>query len=615
MPRISRRTFIKSGAVASAATLALRAGLSKADPAAQVAITPKLSQFEYADVKLLDGPMLDQFNQNHALFMSLDDDRLLKPFRKRAGLPAPGEDMGGWYNDSPDYDPPKNMTGYIAGHSFGQYLSGLARAYAITGSKPTQEKVQRLVRGFAPTVSGKFYVGYPLPAYTFDKTNCGLIDAHQFAGDPTALAVLNHATDAVLPFLPKKALTREEMCALPHPNISFCWDESYTLPENLYLAYRRGAGPRFRDLATRYLQDDTYFNPLAAGENVLPGLHAYSHVNALSSASQAYLVLGSEKHLRAARNGFEFVRTTQSFATGGWGPDETFRKPGSGDMGASLTKTHSSFETPCGSYGHFKITRYLMTISGDSRYGDSMEKVLYNTILGAKPTTQDGHTFYYSDYNNSGSKFYHQDKWPCCSGTFPQVAADYGISSYLRSPEGVYVNLYVPSVLSWRQNGASCKLTQRTQYPYTPETSLEFETSRPESFAVYLRVPAWAGRKSTVAVNGKPFAAELKPGTFVPIRRTWKTGDRVEFTLDMPMQLEAVDPQHPNTLALLQGPLTLFAIGDQASPVTRAQLLSAKQTATGSSEWKIASDRGAMRLKAFPAIQNEKYRLYHEVQI
>ena len=105
----------------------------------------------------------------------------------------------------------------------------------------------------------------------------------------------------------------------------------------------------------------------------------------MGSAMQAYLVLGSEKHLRAAKNGFDFLHTTQSFATGGWGPDEDFREPGSGEIGASVAKSHSSFETPCGSYAHFKITRYLARVTRDSRYGDSMERVLYNCILGAKP--------------------------------------------------------------------------------------------------------------------------------------------------------------------------------------------------------------------------------------
>ena len=182
------------------------------------------------------------------------------------------------------------------------------------------------------------------------------------------------------------------MEARPHPNVSFTWDESYTLPENFYIAYQRGAGARYHQLAARFLEDDTYFNPLAAGENVLPGQHAYSHVNALSSAMQAYRTDGSEKHLRAAKNGFQFVRE-QSFATGGWGPDETFRKPGTEELAKTLDSSHSSFETPCGAYGQFKITRYLMTVTGDSTYGDSMEAVLYNTILGARPIQPDGVSF------------------------------------------------------------------------------------------------------------------------------------------------------------------------------------------------------------------------------
>ena len=100
-------------------------------------------------------------------------------------------------------------------------------------------------------------------------------------------------------------------------------------------------------------------------------------------------------------------------------------------MGESLTNSHFSFETPCGAYGHFKITRYLLRVTCDSRYGESMERVLYNTILRAKPFKEDGTNFYYSDYNTRfAKKGYYKDKWPCCSGTSPQLTADYGISSY-----------------------------------------------------------------------------------------------------------------------------------------------------------------------------------------
>jgi uncharacterized protein len=461
MKNNNRRQFLKTAAALAAGTAVMRSNAMMAMAVQTPTATQpnKLTQLDYADVQLLDGPMLEQFQHNVSLFLNLPDDNLLKPFRQLAGQSAPGEDMGGWYTPSKDFDPPKNMTGYIPGHSFGQYLSGLARAYAVTGDKTIQQKVHRLVDGFAPTVTTKFYDGYCIPAYTFDKTNCGLIDAHQFAGDSTALAVLNKATDAVLPWLPEKALNREEMMARPHKSIAYTWDETYTLPENFYLGYQRGAGARYRQLAQRFLQDDTYFGPLSENRNVLPGQHAYSHVNALCSAMQSYLTDNSLKHLDAARNGFRFV-FEQSFATGGWGPDEAFRKPRTDELAKTLHSSHSGFETPCGAYGHFKVARYLMRVTGDSTYGDSMEAVLYNTILGARPIRPDGVSFYYADYNMDAHKAYYEQKWPCCSGTFPQLTADYGISSYFRAPRGIYVNLYVPSRVTWRQGSARVTLTQ-----------------------------------------------------------------------------------------------------------------------------------------------------------
>lgn len=161
-------------------------------PARAEAVVPPLSQFAYSQVQLLEGLFRTQFEHHHELFLGLDEDALLKPFRQRAGLPAPGQDMGAWYDNAGDFNPANNFHGFIPGHSFGQYLSALARAYAVTGSKATQEKVQRLVRGYAQTVdpTGKFYLDYRLPAYPFDKTCCGLIDAHEFAKDPMALEVL-----------------------------------------------------------------------------------------------------------------------------------------------------------------------------------------------------------------------------------------------------------------------------------------------------------------------------------------------------------------------------------------------------------------------------------------
>ena len=138
---LSRRTFLKAATVASAATLASRVIPAQAEVTkGSVAVNTPLTTFAYSEVELLDGPMKRQFEENHARFLNLDDDRLLKVFRQVAGLPAPGEDMGGWYDLTGFSLEHNDFHGFIAGHSFGQYLSGLARAYAVTGSEPTRGK-------------------------------------------------------------------------------------------------------------------------------------------------------------------------------------------------------------------------------------------------------------------------------------------------------------------------------------------------------------------------------------------------------------------------------------------------------------------------------------------
>jgi hypothetical protein len=402
------------------------------------------------------------------------------------------------------------------------------------------------------------------------------------------------------------------MAARPHRNVAHTWDESYTLPENLYLAWKRGAGERYRTLARRFLLDKDYFEPLARGENVLPGKHAYSHMNAFSSAMQAYFVDGNPKHLHAAKNGFEFV-LGQSFATGGWGPNEGFIVPGSGALGESLHTTHASFETPCGAYGHFKAARYLMAATGDSRYGDSMERVLYNTILGAPPMKPDGTAFYYSDYNDRGTKSLFELKCPCCSGTLGQILADYGMSAYSVGEHSILVNLYIPSRLSWRQGGRNVTLEQRTVYPLGSEVTLIVKTATPEAFSIGLRIPAWAGSASALAVNGKRLERSLEAGAFQEIQRTWSDGDRIELTLDRPLRLEAVDEKHPEMLAIMQGPLALFAVGKRFLPFNRSELLTVHQTSPGSAEWRISTGDGVQAFKPYFAINSETTRLYQPV--
>ena len=606
---VSRREFLQSVTLASTASLipGLRKSalaLSPRFPASPNQSSP-LEEFNYGDVTLNSVLHEQQLQQTHAVLMDLGDDALLKPFRAMIGRPAPGEDLGGWYRYDPNYDWRTFDAGFAPSATFGQWISALARVYAITGSQAVRERVLRLNRLYAETIDGQFYENSRFPAYCYDKLVCGLIDSHKYAGDPDAFSILEKTTDTALPHLPKTAIEHGQSWR-PGKDESWTWDESYTMPENLFLAYQRGAGERYRALGVQYL-NDVFFDRLAAGQNDLAGRHAYSHVNSLCSAMQAYLTVGSEKHLQAAKNGFDML-AAQSFVTGGWGPDEMLRATGSADVYDSLTKTHSGFETPCGSYAHFKLTRYLLRVTRDSRYGDSMERVMYNTILGAKPLERDGRTFYYSDYNFKGSKVYSPHGWPCCSGTMPQVASDYRINTYFRDAHGVYVNLYIPSTLRFTQNGAQIALTQKSEYPCDSHVQFDVKASKSAKFALSLRIPAWA-EGASISVNGKREAA--RAGSFAQVRRHWNSGDRVDLELPMKARLEEVDRQHPETVGLLVGPVVLFAVTDREPRVTRAQMLAVNKT--DAQNWQVETADGPMKMLPFTAIGDEPYSTYLRV--
>lgn len=605
----TRRRFLQTASLATAALY------SRFNLLADDAPPPPLQEAPYNAVELAPGLAQSQFDHTQSVLLSLSEDSLLKPFRLRAGLSAPGPELGGWYDEVPLEKTPSGGHGFAPAHSFGQWISALSRGYAINSDPRARDKITRLLDLYEPAISGRFYSNFRFPAYVYDKIVIGLIDAHQFAGIPRALTLLDRTTDAALPHLPPRALNRDEpqrqwraSCGENTTN-DYTWDEPYTLPENLFLAAQRGAGERYQSLAPRYLLDETWFDPLSQNQNVLAGHHAYSFCNSLSSAMQAYLSTGSQKHLRAAGNAFSMI-SAQSFATGGWGPNESFRDPSSDDLYLSLSKTHNGFETPCGSYAHFKLTRYLLRVTRDGRYGDSMERVLYNTVLGANQLQPDGHAFYYSDYNLSAHKSYFPDLWPCCSGTLPQVAADYRLLIYFHDPDALYVNLYLPSTVTWTSAyGAQLSLTQSGDYPNNTRISFLLRSSRPSSFALRLRVPAWTS-SPTLTLNGALTPLSVEKG-FASIQREWKDNDRIELDLPMPLRLEAIDQRHPDTVALLRGPLVLFAI-NPTSPISRQQLLSARSIATQTS-WQAPTSTSPITLLPFTAIQDQLYSTYLKV--
>jgi DUF1680 family protein len=496
----------------------------------------------------------------------------------------------------------------------------LPRPTSSANGSRTLAKLERLLDGYGQAISERFYTNFFYPAYNYDKMVLGLVDAHRYANVPGAYDLLNRTTDVAEPHLPPQALDRAEPQRLWRVAMGetateeYTRDESYTLPESLYTAFHEGAGERYRALAGRFLLDETFFDPLAENKNAFVDHHAYSYFNALNSAMQAYLTTGSTKHFLAARNGFDIVTQTQSYATGAWGPNESFSETDSGALYKSLSTTHRSFETPCGSFAHFKLTRYLLRATTDGRYGDSMERVFYNTILGAKPLQADGHAFYYSDYNEAGTKSYFPDRWPCCAGTLPLVTADYRRLLYFRDADGVFVNLYLPSTVRWTTpDGAQLTLTQTTKYPLEGSIRLQLRLSRSSQFALRLRIPEWSNltRGATLHVNHERIPLSVTSG-FVTVQRNWKDGDHVELNLPLPVRLQPIGAQHPDHVAVVRGPLVLFALTEQKPNVTREQLVNLKRV-HDQPAWQVETADGPLRLVPFTEIEDEHYVTYFQV--
>jgi hypothetical protein len=449
--------------------------------------------------------------------------------------------------------------------------------------------------------------------YSLDKLVCGLMDGHRLTGDAAAFATIEKVTAAAVPSLPGRAVNREEQWKLG-AGTDWMWDETYTLPENLYLVAAMGAGAQYRRMAEQYLDDATYFEPLSRGVNVLGDKHAYSYVNALCSAMQAYFVGGSAMHLAAVRNGFAMLEA-QSWVTGGWGPDELLRAPGYDELAKSLLSSHNSFETPCGSYAHMKLTRYLLRATRNGRYGDSMERVMLNTVMGALPMQPDGRAFYHQDCNVMGKRVYGTMLWPCCSGTLPQVVADYGINSYFHEPGAVWVNLYQPSELRWREGKTDAALEQSGSYLPDGRVTLRVKVARPVAFALRLRIPAWAGDGASVRVNGRAMPVMVREG-FACVQRVWRNGDALELRIPMRLRLEALPahggPQHADTVALMRGPLVLFPLRETGesgfSSGSADALLQAEQT--GTMEWSATLGGKVRRLVPFMDVGEREYSTY-----
>jgi len=443
----------------------------------------------------------------------------------------------------------------------------MARMYKATGDVPMHDKATRLMREWVKTfdADGAPYFAPStkelyLSHYSWDKTIYGLLDLYYFGGEKDALPVLERMTDWGVKYLDRsnKSPAGYDIQGFPV--------EWYTLSENLYRAYQLTGDSKYKNFADVWHYD--HYWGMFTGKEPLDnrGFHAYSHMNTLSSAAMTYAVTGDLEYLKTIVNAYDHFQKVQCYATGGYGPTERL-VAADGSLGRSLEEENNTFETPCGAWSVFKLGSYLMQFTGEARYGDWIEKLVYNGIGAALPMAPAGKTFYYSDYRlgppaplASARKVYYWDPYPCCSGTYIQAVADYHNIIYFKDAAGLFVNLFVPSEVTWSQGGTEIRVTQETSYPESDTTSLAVQAPESVAFELRFRVPGWS-EGASVQINGTRAEIACQPGTWATLQRTWQSGDRVSIQIPMRLRLVPIDAQHPHRAALMYGPVVLVQDG------------------------------------------------------
>jgi hypothetical protein len=198
----------------------------------------------------------------------------------------------------------------------------------------------------------------------------------------------------------------------------------------------------------------------------------------------------------------------------------------------------------------------LFAVNPKAEYADYYERALYNHIL-ATQERDSGMMCYFVPLRMGGQKTY-SDKFNsfwCCVGSGIENHAKYSEAIYYRGADGgLFVNLYIPSVLNWKEKGIT--VTQTTSFPESNSTTLSIATAKPQAFPVYIRNPWWAKDEVTIKVNGDDVKATKTENGYYAVNRTWKKNDVVTITAGMHLYTESM-PDNKNRIALLYGPVLL----------------------------------------------------------
>ena len=508
----------------------------------------KIHLFSLEDVRITDGQFLQIQELDHEYLLTLDPDRLLSWFRREAGLMQKQEPYPFWESEEAYLGWP------LAGHILGFYMSSMSMMYQSTGDARILERLTYVLdelkicqdangNGYLlPTLKGKelfkqvhdgafttntWAVIVSIdgkekttwePVYVMNKIMLGLYDIYTMCGLEQAKPILVKMADW---------FGTDIIDVLSHDDIQkLLYCEHGSINESYVNVYELTGDEKYLRWAEK-LNDERMWIPLSKGEDILIGWHANTQIPKFTGFNTISKYNGDEKLSTSAKNFWDIVVAKHTWVNGSNSCGEHFFPQSEFQFKALSYGGPES----CNSVNMMRLTESLYQSAPKMEHVDYYENVLFNHVL-ANYDTEQGMCVYYTSMRPAHYKMYSSkyDSFWCCTGTGFEAPAKFGKMIYAHDGSDLYVNMFIPSTLNWKQQGV--KLTQSTRYPDENTSALTIQTAEPKEFSLKIRVPKWIEDGSmTVEVNGVK-TQEPVTGPYVTLTRKWSANDTVRIAFE-----------------------------------------------------------------------------------
>lgn len=510
--------------------------------------------FELSEVKLLPSRFRENLQRDSAWMMSIPVDRLLHSFYNNSGVWGGKEGgymtikkLGGW----------ESMDCELRGHTTGHLLSALSLMYAATDEDCFKQKGDSIILGLSKVqkaLGNGYLSAFPeelinrnirgesvwAPWYTLHKILAGLIDQYLYSDNQEALELAKGMGD----WASKKLESIDE-----ETRAKMLRNEFGGINEAFYNLYAITGENRYKDLAEFFYHNEV-IDPLKSKDNDFGTKHTNTFIPKVLGEIRNYELTGNKDSKELTTFFWDEMINNHVYPSGSLSDKEHY-------FPLDKYEEHITGYTgeTCCTYNMLKLGKHLFCATPDSKIFDYYERGLYNHILGQQ-NPETGMVIYFLPLSTGTHKVYStpENSFWCCVGSGFENHAKYAESVYFKSNdnENLYVNLYIPSELNWKEKGFN--MIQENNFPEVGTSTLLVSESGKSPININLRIPYWADG-IRIKINGKKHNLKKEENGYLSLKRNWKRGDKIDIEFDTNLRKENSPAE--DLVTLFYGPFLL----------------------------------------------------------